>query len=315
MSQGSAFAIKAVPSGRSIASIAMKPLARPSWLSERVWPFKASGLEVDGKTIAVTDIGDGPVLLLVHTGLWSFVWRDVITRLAADFRCVTFDAPGTGQSDRLAASEISLERASRAVAAVIGGLDLRELTLVFHDLGGPAAIAGAARTSERVRGLVGVNTFGWKPSGAMFRGMLKLMGSAPMREFDAATGLLAKISASSFGVGRHLDGQSREAFRAGIGPDGLRAFHRYMRDARVCESIYEQAGSALAGPFKTLPLLTIFGERNDPLGFQPRWKEMFPEARQVVVPKGNHFPMCDDPDLVANAIRSWHRERVIGVLQ
>ncbi|HEV3114753.1 MAG TPA: alpha/beta fold hydrolase [Candidatus Binataceae bacterium] len=292
-------------------SAAMQPLLRPSWLPERVWPFGSLRLEVDGAGVAATDVGEGPALLFVHTGMWSFIWRDVMTRLLNDFRCVAFDAPGTGQNDRLPASEISLERASRAVTAIIEALDLHDLTLVVHDLGGPAGIAGASRTPRRVRGLVGVNTFAWKPSGAIFRGMLALMGSAPMREFDALSGLLARVSASSFGAGRHLDGPSRDAFRAGIGRQGLRTFHRYMRDARQSNSIYERAGSALAGPFKTLPLLTIFGERNDPFGFQQRWKRMFPDARQLVVAKGNHFPMCDDPDLVASTIRSWHRERVV----
>jgi pimeloyl-ACP methyl ester carboxylesterase len=67
---------------------------------------------------------------------------------------------------------------------------------------------------------------------------------------------------------------------------------------------------ALTGSSKDLPLITIFGERNDPLGFQPRWKELFPRAQQVLVPRGNHFPMCDAPDLVAETIRVWYRERV-----
>lgn len=306
--------LRAASSSSSNLSPAMKALPRPAWLADRVWPFSNSGLEVDGAKVAVTDVGEGPVLLFVHTGMWSFVWRDVMSRLANDFRCVTFDAPGTGQSDRLETAEISLDRAARAVTAVIEALGLHDLTLVFHDLGGPAAIAGAARIPQRVRGLVAVNTFAWKPSGAMFRGMLALMGSAPMREFDALSGVLARISASSFGVGRHLDNESRQAFRAGIGPDGLRAFHQYMHDARNCDSIYERVASAFAGPFRTLALLTIFGERNDPLGFQPQWKQMFPDARQVVVAKGNHFPMCDDPDLVANTIRAWHGEYVARLL-
>jgi haloalkane dehalogenase len=83
-----------------------------------------------------------------------------------------------------------------------------------------------------------------------------------------------------------------------------------MRDARVSRGLYEQLERALAGPFRHLPLLTIFGERNDPLGFQPRWKQLFPDARQIVVADGNHFPMCDDPDLVAASIRDLHRERI-----
>jgi haloalkane dehalogenase len=80
-----------------------------------------------------------------------------------------------------------------------------------------------------------------------------------------------------------------------------------MRSAHNSEGIYERLDQALTGPFQGLPLLTIFGERNDPLGFQPRWKKLFPDAHQIVVSKGNHFPMCDDPDLVAASIREFTR--------
>jgi pimeloyl-ACP methyl ester carboxylesterase len=132
-------------------------------------------------------------------------------------------------------------------------------------------------------------------SGAFFRGMLAMMGSTSVRELDVLTGFLPGIAGTAFGVGRHLDTAGRSAFRAGLGAAGRRAFHAYMHDARICGALYDQVAAALAGPFARLPMLTIFGERNDPLGFQPRWKQLFPDARQVVVAKGNHFPMCDDP--------------------
>jgi pimeloyl-ACP methyl ester carboxylesterase len=155
-----------------------------------------------------------------------------------------------------------------------------------------------------------VNAFGWRPSGAFFRGMLALMGSAPMREFDVMTDFLMRITSTNFGIGRHMDQASRQAFRAGVDGDARRAFHYYLRDARQCEWLYDDVKRALTGPFSRLPLMTIFGERNDPLGFQPQWKALFPDAPQIVVAKGNHFPMCDDPDLVADSIRAWHQERV-----
>jgi pimeloyl-ACP methyl ester carboxylesterase len=290
-------------------------LRRPIWLPESVWPFQTSALEVDGAKIAVTDVGQGPVLLFVHTGFWSFVWRDVILRLASDFRCICFDAPGTGQSDRLPVRSISLERASRALAAVIQALDLQDITLVFHDLGGPSGIAGAARVADRIRGLCAVNAFAWNPSGIPFRGMLALMGSTTMTEIDVWTQLIPRITSTAFGVGLHLDASSRNAFYAGIGHQGVRAFHAYLRDARRSRLVYQQVNRALGGPFHQLPVLTIFGERNDPLGFQPRWKQLFPDARQIVVSKGNHFPMCDDPDFVAASIREWDRDRVAPVLE
>jgi pimeloyl-ACP methyl ester carboxylesterase len=293
----------------------LNSLRRPPWLPESVWPFATSALTVEGSKLAVTDVGTGPTLLFVHTGFWSFIWRDVILQLAPDFHCVCFDAPGTGQSDRLPAASISLEKASHALNAVIQALDLDEITLVFHDLGGLTGIAGAAGVPERIRGLCAVNAFAWKPAGALFRGMLTLVGSIPIREFSAWTGILARITSSAFGIGRHMDAASRQAFYDGIGRQGVRAFHSYLRDARKTQAVYEQVERALRGPFSGLPLQTIFGERNDPLGFQPQWKQLFGDADQVVVSKGNHFPMCDDPDLIAASIRRFHRTRVAPALQ
>src|SRR5690242_12964322 len=107
----------------------LAPLPRPQWLLETVWPFESSSLEID--------VGQGPVLLFVHTGLWSFVWRDVILRLSRDFRCICFDAPGTGQSDRLPTRAISLNRAAETLTAIVLSLKLRNITLIVHDLGGP----------------------------------------------------------------------------------------------------------------------------------------------------------------------------------
>ena len=52
-----------------------------------------------------------------------------------------------------------------------------------------------------------------------------------------------------------------------------------------CDALYDEALAALNGPMRGLPLATIFGERDDPLGFQARGKQMFPDAQQVVVPK------------------------------
>ena len=289
-------------------------LPRPSWLPESQWPFQTSLLEAAGLSVAVSEVGKGPALLFVHTGQWSFVWREVMIRLSTDFRCICLDAPGTGQSPRVPRSEITLENSSRAVEAVIRGLNLRDIALVVHDLGGPAGIAAAARTPDRIRGIVAVNAFGWKPSGGKFRGMLQVVGSVFVREFDVLTEFVPKLSASSFGMGKHLDEKSRNVFRAGMKQGRVRAFHYYIKDALNCDSLYAELAHAFASPFRGLPFITIFGERNDPLGFQPRWKELFPHARQVVIAKGNHYPMCDDPDLVANSIRAWHRKSVMPTI-
>jgi len=285
----------------------LKPLGRPAWLPADVWPFETQALDVDGSVVAVSEVGRGPSLLF-YTGIGSFVWRDVMTRLSGDFRCINVDPPGIGLSAPIPRSDATLARSARTVVATIDAFDLQDLTLVVHDSGGPPAIAAAARRAARVRGLVGVNTFGWRPSGAAFRGMLAFMGSSVTRQFSLTTGALARLTATSFGVGRHLDEASRRAYRAGL-QKSMSVFHDYLDDARDSD-VYDEIAHGIAGPLARLPLLTIFGERNDPLKFQPQWKARFPAARQLVVPKGNHFPMCDAPDLVATEIRRWHHQCV-----
>jgi pimeloyl-ACP methyl ester carboxylesterase len=278
-------------------------LDRPSWLPSSAWPWETYALSHPRGRIAVTDAGHGPTLLFVHVGSWSFVWRDVLLRLQNDFRCVTLDAPGSGLSDRLATP--TLAQAGDAVTAVIDALQLRDVTLITHDLGGPAGFLAAARRPDRIAALAAVNCFAWTPTGPAFRGMLALMGSGPVRGVDVATNVLARITSTSFGVGRHLSRADRAVFRAGIDARARRAWHAYFRDARGAQSLYAEVDAALRGTLADRPLLTVFGQFNDPLRFQPRWKELFPNARQLKVRRGNHFPMCDDPDLVAATLRQF----------
>lgn len=199
----------------------------------------------------------------------------------------------------------TLAQAADAITSVIDALQLRDLTLVAHDLGGPAGFLAAARRGDRVAALAAVNCFAWRPTGPLFRGMLAAMGSAPVRELDAAINALARATSTRFGAGRHWSRADRAAFRAGIDAPARRAWHAYFRDARRAHALYTDVDAALRGGLADRPLLTIFGQFNDPLRFQPRWKELFPTARQLQVRRGNHFPMCDDPDLVAGALTSF----------
>jgi pimeloyl-ACP methyl ester carboxylesterase len=279
----------------------LQPLTRPDWLTQEAWPFDIHTLHLTQGRVAYTDVGTGPVLLLVHAGMWSFVWRDLITRLGTQFRVIAFDPPACGLSDGGAGAGIV--QAARVVDALVTGLDLRDVTLVVHDLGGPAALHAAHSWTERVRGIVVLNAFGWRPTGPVFRGMLRLLGSAIMREFDAWTGWLPWAASTRFGVGRHLTRADRKTFRRGMRRRGRRSMHHLLRSALRHDWT---AVEAAVGRLAARPALTIFGQWNDPLKMQPRWRALIPDLEQRVLPRGNHFPMCDAPDQVAHWITHWH---------
>ena len=66
-----------------------------------------------------------------------------------------------------------------------------------------------------------------------------------------------------------------------------------------------QVETALRTSLGDWPILTTFGQYNDPLPFQPRWCEPFPYAQQVVIAGGNHVPMNTIP-------AAWRRRSGLG---
>ena len=280
---------------------------RPTWLTAPVWPHTRLTIDVNGTAVAYTDVGTGPTLLFAHVGTWSIVWRDVIEPLRDHYRCVALDAPGCGLSER-PAGPLTVVAAAEAIDTLVRSLDLVDITLVVHDLGTVATLHAASRWPERIAGLVVINGFGWKPSGVAFRAMLALMGNPVMREVDAFTGWMSYASVTRFGVARHWDRATRRAYRRGFRRPQRRTFHRYLAAARRHD--YRAVDETMRR-LADRPVLTIFGKRNDPLHFQPKWKTRFPQATQITVPGGYHFPMCDDPQLVTGAVAQWHTDHIL----
>ncbi|OAN36807.1 alpha/beta fold hydrolase [Mycolicibacterium iranicum] len=248
--------------------------------------------------------GDGPIALLIHVGLWSLLWRGLIDELSPQFRCITFDVPGSGLSD---AAPASLAAATHAIGRVIDQLDLRDVTLVVHDTGGwatMAALAAAPRRAECVSRLVAVNTFGWRPRGVL-RLALRFMGSAIMRELTVWTGFLAWASATRFGVGRHFDRATKRAWRRGLRPHSRRRFLHHMFADAAKDRRTSQAAQQGIVALSDRPTMTVLGRFGDYFFFRRGWRRIRPTMTDLTVPWGLHFPQSDNPALVARAITDW----------
>ena len=98
-------------------------------------------VQIAGHRIHYRDEGSGPSILFVHAGpAWSFIYRDAIALLRAEFRCIALDFPGSGLSQAAPGYPARIESAAAVFEAFVQQLDLKDLTLVVHDLGGPVAL-------------------------------------------------------------------------------------------------------------------------------------------------------------------------------
>jgi pimeloyl-ACP methyl ester carboxylesterase len=106
-------------------------------------------IEVGGRRIFVYERGSGPAVLLLHGFPTScYDWRGVAGVLSEEFRCVAFDFPGYGLSDKPAAYSYSLFQQTDVVEGIARALDIAEAHVVSHDVGQTVHAELLAREQE-----------------------------------------------------------------------------------------------------------------------------------------------------------------------
>jgi haloalkane dehalogenase len=122
--------------------------------------FQPNYLDQDGLRMHYLDEGDGdPVLLLHGEPTWCFLYRKMIPPLAAVARCIAPDYFGFGRSDKpTERAWYSYDRHVASITRLAQTLDLRNITLVVQDWGGPVGFRFAVENPERVAKLVVMNT-------------------------------------------------------------------------------------------------------------------------------------------------------------
>jgi haloalkane dehalogenase len=115
--------------------------------------FEPCYREIDGLRLAHLDVGKGPPIVLLHgEPAWSFIWRRVIPPLVeAGYRCIAPDHAGCGRSDKPGdLAWYSMERHIALANSLLEDLDLRDVTLVLHDWGGPIGLTLAVGRPDRI---------------------------------------------------------------------------------------------------------------------------------------------------------------------
>jgi pimeloyl-ACP methyl ester carboxylesterase len=281
------------------------------------FPFESRYLRAGKTNLHYVDEGpsEAPPLLFLHGNpTWSYLWRRPIADLsAAGRRCVAYDHMGFGRSEKPPRmSAYTLERHIENALALIDELDLRDLTLVAHDWGGPIGLGAMLERPERLNAIVLMNTWAWElPS--WLPPFIREFRTEGLGEILALGGNLFVESIPGGMARRDVDRVMMDAYRAPF-PDywsraGTLAFQREIplterdRSAPMISSIHKRL------PQLDVPMLLLWGMR-DPV-FQPvfldQWRELFPDAEVASLEDASHFVVEDRPDAVIGAIERFLR--------
>jgi pimeloyl-ACP methyl ester carboxylesterase len=127
------------------------------------YPFKSNYLHLDPANdirLHYLDEGKGKeTFLFVHGNpTWSFYWRHLVSALSTDARCVAVDHIGCGLSSKPENYPYRLETHIENLTRLIDALELRDITIVVHDWGGPIGLGAALRRADRIKRVVITNT-------------------------------------------------------------------------------------------------------------------------------------------------------------
>jgi haloalkane dehalogenase len=272
------------------------------------YPFEPHRVEFDGLAMSYVDEGEGaPVLLLHGEPTWSFLWRNVIPQLPG--RVVAPDLIGFGLSDKPEdVAWYSYDRHVRSIAHLVETLDLREITLVVHDWGGPIGLRLAVEQPHRVARIAILNTGiggGAAPSETWLR------FRAVVRELGGALDIGRLVEA---GTARGLTDEVRAAYDLPIptpaSKAGVLAFPELVptEPDHPNTAPMNRVRDALREWRK--PALVVWGaeDRVLPAGIATAMAELLPGARgPVLIDGASHFLQEDAPDEVAEAIRELTR--------
>lgn len=127
-----------------------------------IYPYTGKNFDRGGLNYHYLDEGEGDPVVMVHGNpSWSIYYRNLVSALKNNYRCIVPDHIGCGFSDKPGDDqyEYTLESRVADLEALLDSLGVTEnITLVVHDWGGMIGMVYATRHPERIRRIVVLNT-------------------------------------------------------------------------------------------------------------------------------------------------------------
>jgi haloalkane dehalogenase len=286
----------------------------PAFIRDK-WPYAPRFARVNGWRMHYVDEGDGdPVVLLHGNPTWGFLYRDVIGPIVQSGRRVIVpDMIGFGLSEKPAREYAhTLDGHSADLVALIRQLDLKRVTMVCHDWGGPTGLSCALSNPDRMRALVVMSTWAWPTPPAEFHTRIfpwrtmhaPLVGPYLMGRHNVLAGRGVYLSV----VDRaKLRATARPVYEAVLPDPETRlltwVWPRWIpldESARTWER-FEWLERELAA--SKLPAMIIWGREDevfDAATFATRFKTLLPHAEGPHLVTGRHFLQEDSgPEIAA----------------
>jgi pimeloyl-ACP methyl ester carboxylesterase len=281
------------------------------------WPFAPRYFDGNGFRMHFVNEGEGePIICLHGEPTWGYLYRRFIPPLSKANRVIVPDHMGFGKSETPRDREYSLKTHVENLALLIDELDLKNITFVVQDWGGPIGAAYALRHPDRIKRLFFLNTLtGY--------GRAKPSGLTPWFQFikdhhEAGTlhEVLGHLNVNVLGIMKAIGFENTAAVNANWVAAYSAPFPRkadclgaieFPLDALLGRMVpYVREGFPLIDNLKAKPAMLAVGMRDR--GIAPDlqiadFRGIWPDRPIIELPGAGHFSQEDVPDTIVALIQ------------
>ena len=272
-----------------------------------LYPFRSRWFDSSAGRVHYIDEGEGPPILFLHGNpTWSFLYRNVVIRLRERFRCVAIDLPGFGLSEHPEGYGYTPAEHAEVVSELVQSLDLKDLTIMGHDWGGPIGMKVALDQIARLRALVMCNTWYWPSEVRRFKAFSRVMSSSLVQRLIVNRNLFVERLLPR-GVGHPLSDAVMDHYRAPLSTPERRAAVAILPSQIMDASFWlGEIAHAVPRMLGNVPLLLTWGVQD--FAFTPRFMDRFrADFKNVTVRRldARHYVPEAAPEEVAEAIERF----------
>lgn len=291
------------------------------------WPFKPNFFKGNGFSQHFVDEGPrdaSPIIMLHGEPTWGYIYRKFIPALSKENRIIVPDHMGFGKSETPQDKEYTLKTHVENLSNLIEFLDLKNITFVGQDWGGPIIGAYSIRNIKNVKSYFLINTlFGYsreeRPQSLSpwFKWIKK--------HYDNKTldGILGELGSTVLSVMKIPNFTNSEV----IDDDWINAYSSQFPDRASCKGAINFPLDALLnrmvpyilegfklGDLKSLcskPAFLAYGMQDraiEPDYAIRDFKALFPNSKVFKLPNAGHYSQEDEPEVLINLIKDFVKE-------
>lgn len=277
------------------------------------YPFPANYFETAGGKLHYIDVGQGPLIVMVHGNpTWSYMYRNLINNLQDRYRIIAIDHLGCGKSDKPQKYNYRLADHIKNLDGLLGHLHVKRFSLVVHDWGGAIGIGCALKRLKDLQAMVLLNTAAFRSNRIPRRIRIcrtPLLGAVLVRGLNGFAGAARYMAAS-----RPLPKRVAEGFVAPYDNWQNRvAVHKFVLDIPLSpthpsyQTLVQIENGLESLRQNNIPVFIGWGGKDFCFDehFFAEWVARLPEAQTQYFPDGGHYILEDKKEELIAEIRSF----------